>query len=80
VLRHTFTRVCGRFILDDTLPERLLVHDTAEPKSKTRTYSVVADYGWAEKILCSGSYRRDANDIAETVGEFLDIPVERAED
>jgi hypothetical protein len=77
-LARTHTRTFHRFVLNDTLPVRLLVHDTAPPENATRTYSVVADYGWAEKILCSESYRDDANGIAEILGEHLDIPVSLA--
>lgn len=78
-MTYTYTRTFPHFILNDSLPERLMVHDTAAPESKTRTYSVIADYGWAQKILCSDSYKGDANSIATILGEHLDIPVQLAE-
>lgn len=71
----THTKTFADFILNDSLPERLRVSDTAPEHSKTRTYSVVADYDWAEMVLCSGSYLDHANSIARIIGEFLDIPV-----
>lgn len=77
-MTHTHTKTFDRFILNDSLPERLYVRDTSPPGDATRLYAVVADYGWAEKILCSGSYRGDANAIAATIGEYLDIPVSLA--
>jgi hypothetical protein len=78
-MTRTHTRTFAHFILNKSLPTRLMVHDTSPPESKTRFYSVVADYGWAEKILCSESYLPDANSIAEIIGEHLDIPVVLAE-
>jgi hypothetical protein len=77
-MAYTFTRTTDHFILNDSLPQRLDVRDTALPESATRTYSVIADYGWAERILCSGSYLRDANSIALIIGDHLDIPVSLA--
>jgi hypothetical protein len=78
-LTDTHTKTFSDFVLNDSLPERLVVRDTAPPKNATRTYSVVADYGWAERILCSDSYRNDANSIARIIGEYMDIPVSLAE-
>jgi hypothetical protein len=78
-MTHTYTRTFSDFVLNDSLPERLAVRDTAPPESATRFYSVVADYGWAERILCSESYLRDANSIARIIGEHMDIPVSLAE-
>jgi hypothetical protein len=78
-LTRTHTRTFAHFILSGTLPTRLMVCDTSPPENKTRSYSVVADYGWAETILCSESYLPDANSIAEIIGEHLDIPVVLAE-
>ena len=74
----THTRTFGHFILNDSLPERLFVRDTAPPENATRTYSVIADYGWAESILCSDSYRDHANSLAAIIGEHMDIPVSPA--
>jgi hypothetical protein len=68
------------FELNGTRPKCLRVICTSPPDHATPTYSIVADHGWAEKILCSGCYRHDANDIAEAIGDGLMIPVERAED
>jgi hypothetical protein len=66
------------FELDGKQPKRLHVRCTSAPGDATQTYSVIADYGWAERILCSGSYLRDANDIADALGEALLIPVDLA--
>lgn len=35
----------------------------------TPFFMVVADYGWAERILCTGSYQQDAEAIAEAIRE-----------
>lgn len=78
MLQGTYTRTFDDFVLNDSLPERLVVRDTAPPESATRFYSVIADYGWAESILCSESYLPHANSIARIVGEHLDIPVRLA--
>jgi len=67
------------FELDGTQPKRLCVRCASPPEHATQTYSVVADYGWAERILCSDAYLRDANDIAETIAEGLLVPAELAE-
>jgi hypothetical protein len=75
----TYTKTYNHFVLNQTLPQRLVVRDTAPPESITRTYSVIADYGWAERILCSESYRDDANSIATILAEFLDIPADLAD-
>ena len=66
------------FELNGTQPQRLCVRCTSPPDHATRTYSIIADYGWAERILCSESYLPDANDIAECLGDGLLIPVELA--
>jgi hypothetical protein len=79
-VRHTYTRTFNRFLLKGDLPSRLRVRDTAPPESATRLFSVVADYGWAERLLCCDCYRDDANDIAATIGECLDIPVTPAKE
>lgn len=36
---------------------------TSDDDSATDTFSVVADYGWAQRILCSGCYQQDAEAI-----------------
>lgn len=74
----TYTRTFDRFLLDDTLPERLFVRDVTPESHATRLFAVVADHGWAERILCGDCYLKDANDIAFAVGELLDIPFEEA--
>lgn len=33
----------------------------------TRTWMVVADYGWKESILCSGCYETDAEGIIAAI-------------
>jgi hypothetical protein len=77
-LTHTYTRTFDRFLLDGGLPERILVRDVTPEDHATKVFAVVADHGWAERILASGCYQRDANDLAFAVGELLDIPVEEA--
>lgn len=74
--------VVSRFTLDDSLPIEIIVVEYFPDRKigllssyATKTYSVRAHYGWAEKILCTGSYLKDANDIAHTIGEFLNVPV-----
>jgi len=62
------------FLLNGTHPRKVEVRDTTPPENKTRLYSVVADYGWAETILCSECYLRDANGIAMCISARLDIP------
>ncbi len=64
------------FELNNSFPVKLMVHCTSEPQYATKTYSVVADYGWAQKLLCSDSYLEDANQIASILAEKLNIPVE----
>jgi hypothetical protein len=50
------------------LPDvRVVAQD--EPEKATTFYMVVADYGWAERILCTGSYQQDAEAIAEAIRE-----------
>lgn len=66
------------FELGGTQPKRLCVRCTSPPGHATQTFSVVANYGWAERILCSDAYLRDANDIAETIAESLLISVDLA--
>lgn len=38
-----------------------------ENTGATRTWMVVADYGWAERILCSGCYETDAEGIIAAI-------------
>lgn len=77
-LTRTHTRTFDRFLLDGGLPDRIVVRDVTPEDHATQVFVVVADHGWAERILASGCYGRDANDIAFAVGELLDIPIEEA--
>lgn len=73
---RTYTRTFDRFLLDGGLPERMVVREVTPEGHATRLFAVVADHGWAERILAGDCYRRDANDVAVAIGEYLDIPVE----
>ena len=68
--------VFDRFLLDGGLPEKIVVREVTPDEHATRIFVVVADHGWAERILASGCYQRDANDLAYAVGELLDVPIE----
>lgn len=35
----------------------------------TATFLIVADYGWAERILCGGCYRDDAEALCAAIRE-----------
>ena len=37
----------------------------------TKLYSISADYGWAERILCDHCYEQDAEAIAAAIREAL---------
>jgi hypothetical protein len=37
----------------------------------TPTFMVVADYGWAERIVCGGCYDHDAEAICEAVSAVI---------
>lgn len=50
------------------LPEELRVVEEAD-HGVTPTFMVVADYGWAERILCGGCYEPDAEAIAAALRE-----------
>lgn len=75
-LTRTHTRTFDRFLLDDSLPVRIVVREVTPEGHATRLFAVVADHGWAERILAGDCYRRDAEDLGFAVGELLDIPVE----
>ena len=64
---------CRRFELNDTLPEYIRVVDVTPEGHATRIYAVVAQYSWAERILASGCFLHDADDIALTIGEYLEV-------
>lgn len=70
----THTKTYDRFLLDGTVPTSLSVSAIISEGQATQKFAVVADYGWAEKILCGDCYEQDANDIARTIAEFFDIP------
>ncbi len=61
------------FVFNDSVPQRFIVRDTTNPTSMTRSYSIIADYGWAETIVCSGSSLKDANSIARILSAELGI-------
>lgn len=67
------------FELNKSLPKQLHVR-LQEDSGATKFYMLVADYGWAEKILFADSQLEDANSIAEIIGEHLDIPVNKAKE
>lgn len=58
----------GLLEMDGGLPEDVRVVEEVT-SSATKTFMVVADYGWAERILCGGCYERDANAIRAAVLE-----------
>lgn len=68
----------SRFLLDGKPPEQIVVRDVTPPLHATRLFAVVADHGWAERILASDCYEHDATDLAFAVGAFLSIPVEES--
>lgn len=37
----------------------------------TPFYMIVADYGWAERIICMGSYKQDAEAIIQAILEVI---------
>lgn len=57
--------------LNGTKPIRLIVRDTASIQSRTRRYSIIADYGWAESILCSESYYGVASDMCQILSAAI---------
>jgi len=67
--------VSERFGLDGSKPTRIEVRNLTPPGHATQQYGVIAVYSWAERILASGCYLRDANDIAATVAEHLSVNV-----
>jgi hypothetical protein len=67
-----------RFLLDGKPPKRIVVREVTPEGHATRIFAVVADHGWAERILASDCYQRDANDLAWAIGNVLDISIEEA--
>lgn len=66
------------FELLGTRPASLHVRETTANGAKTETFCIVADYDWAEVILCGGCYRDHANGIARVLGAEFDCPVQFA--
>lgn len=52
---------------NEVLPDVRVVEE--EPHGETPTFMVVADYGWAERILCEGCYLLDARMIEAAINE-----------
>jgi hypothetical protein len=65
------------FPLEDI--EEVRVVDLTPEGWATSGFGIVADYGWAERILCERMYLDDAVDLAELLAEKagarLTIPV-----
>jgi hypothetical protein len=53
---------------NDRLPDVRIVE---EEHGATPTFMVVADYGWAERILCGGCYLQDAEAICAALKEAI---------
>jgi hypothetical protein len=47
-----------------SVPERVSTFVSSNESSATTLYGVAVDYGWCERILCSGSYEHDAKGLA----------------
>lgn len=63
--------------LDGKTPQRLRVVDLTPEGHATRLFGVVADYGWAERILFSDAYETDARQIASVLAAALGgVPVD----
>lgn len=45
----------------------------------TDDFGIVADYGWAERIVCSGMCREDANDVAHALAGRIGCAAELVE-
>jgi len=43
-----------------------------EEDKATQLFMVVADYGWAERILCTNSYQQDAEAISLALQEAIE--------
>lgn len=55
---------------NERLPEDVRVVEEAE-HGVTPTFMVILDYGWAERIVCGGSYHQDALMIAAAIREVM---------
>lgn len=59
-----------------TTIEELRIVDLTPEGWATPQYGIVADYGWAERILCERCYLDDARELAEALAEKAgDVPV-----
>ncbi len=62
------------FMFDAKSPVKALyVRETCSPEAITKLFSVVADYEWCERILCSDCYMDDANSIATILANDLNV-------
>lgn len=61
------------FELKGESPGRVIVRDVSPAGAGTRQYAVIADYGWAERFLCSHCYLDDAVDIAKLIAADLGV-------
>lgn len=61
------TRAKDLLTWNDVFPDVRVVEETTD--AATQTYMVVADYGWAERILCGGCYQQDAEAIVAAIKE-----------
>lgn len=55
---------------NERLPDDVRVVEEAD-HGETPTFMVVADYGWAERIVCSGCYQQDAEMIRLALYEAM---------
>ena len=49
----------------DIFPDVQMVEENTA--AATRTWMIVADYGWAQRILCSGCYEADAEALVAAI-------------
>lgn len=52
-------------VWNDVFPDVRMVEENTP--AATRTWMIVADYGWAERILCSGCYETDAEALVAAI-------------
>jgi len=67
--RAVTPRARGLLEWNGMLPNVRVVEE--EKHGVTQTFMVVADYGWAERILCGGCYLPDAEAICAAIEEVL---------
>lgn len=61
-------KACDLMEWNGVLPTLRIVE---EEHGATATYMIVADYGWAERILCNGMYLNDALAIEAAVNQAM---------